>query len=394
MNRIKPPKVSIITPSYNNAKFIKQTIESVLSQNYQPLEYIIIDGGSKDGTLEILYQYKNRIKWISESDNGMTEAINKGFRMATGDIVGWINSDDLYAAQTLNMSVEHLLSNPKNAAVYSDGELIDHKGNYIKKLTAREFSLKELLLGNYYICQPTLLFRRKVLEKIGWLDEQFPHFTMDLDLLLRLGLNYKIGYIDSLGASFRIHESSKSISQNFEFHSERISTLKKFFNKKALPDEYKDLEGKSFAYAYLNGACQFYECGQINNAKINLMAANSKCPEVVNNPDNLLPAVIGSLPYGKDPFPMVKRFFEHLPPELDYLNKYKDQATNLAAVASAFQAHDFGDQRLVRKRLFHAVLAKPSWLSNRGVLSIGAEAMIGTPYYKNFKKMISPVNQN
>lgn len=318
------PKVSIITPSYNSAHYIEETISSVLAQDYHPLEYIIVDGNSTDKTIEILKQYNSRIQWISESDDGMTEALNKGFHMTNGEILGWINADDLYASNTVSMSVEYLVSNPDAAAVYSNGELIDQNGIFIKPLVAREFSLKELLLGNYFFCQPTLFFRRQILERIGWLDEQFPQFTMDLDVLLRLGLNYKIGYINSLGASFRVHEFSKTISQQIVNHLEKISTLKKFFNSKNLPLEYVNLKNKSLALAYLNGACQYYNCEQIDDAKENLKAAYRYCSETINDPDILLPAVIGSLPYGLDPLPMVIRFFENLPSELTYLDRYKN----------------------------------------------------------------------
>lgn len=383
------PKVSIITPSFNSARYIQKTIESVLSQDYHPLEYIIVDGESTDNTIEILNTYDNRIHWISEPDNGMTEALNKGFRMAEGEYLGWINADDLYATRAVAMSIEFLVSNPEAAAVYSNGELIDQDGNLIKPLIAREFSLKELLLGNYYICQPTLFFRRKILEQLGWLDEQFPQFTMDLDLLLRLGLNYKIGYNNSLGASFRIHELSKTISQQTANHSEKISTLKKFFNSKNLPVEYLNLRGKSLALAYLNGACQYYNFDQIKHAKENLTEANSYCSEIIKDPDILLPAVVGSLPYGLDPLPMLNLFFENLPSELKYLRRYRNRAINLASIASAFQAHQEGNQAQVRKNLLSAVIRKPSWLTNRGVLSIGLESILGVQNYQVLRKIIS-----
>jgi hypothetical protein len=323
----------------------------------------------------------------------MTEALNKGFRMAKGEYLGWINADDLYANRAVTMSIEYLVSNPEAAAVYSNGELIDQDGSFIKPLIAREFSLKELLLGNYYFCQPTLFFRRQILEQIGWLDEKFPQFTMDLDLLLRLGLKYKIGYINSLGASFRIHDSSKTISQQIVNHSEKISTLEKFFNTENLPVEYLNLREKSLALAYLNGACQYYNCDQIKVAKENLLKAKSYCPEIIDNPDTFIPAVVGSLPYGLDPLPMVNRFFENLPKELTYLSMYRNRAINLVSIASAFQAHQEGNQAQVRKSLLSAVLRKPTWLTNRGVLSIGLESILGSQNFQCLRKLIS-LNNN
>lgn len=379
--------VSIITPSYNSADFIKETIQSVLAQDYSPIEFIIIDGGSTDGTLEILKRYQDHIQWISEPDHGMTEALNKGFRMARGDILSWINADDIYHPGILTRSVAYLITHPEAAAVFSDGEMIDSESRHLKNWKGMEFSLTELLLGNHYICQPTLFIRRSIFDHAGCLDEQFAHYTMDLDLLLRLGSRYEIGYLNILGAGFRIHDKSKTSTQQIGFHHERIATLDKFFNTMDQPSEVQQIKDEVYARAYLAGGCQYYFNTHIQQGQDALSAAYHRYPEIFNNPDVFLPLIVGSLPYGLDPLPMVTRLYDHLPPDLKHLGYYRNKAINLATVASAFQAHQYNDQQLVRKRLAQVLINDPTWLKNKGVFSIGVQSILGPGNFHHLKNV-------
>ncbi len=189
------PKISIITPSFNQGQFIEETIRSVLLQNYPNLEYIVIDGGSSDNTIEIIRNYESHLAyWISEKDRGQSEAINKGFKKSSGEIVAWLNSDDVYLPGTFNEVVNFFNNNPDISVVYGDFKNSyddDHTQDHIVK--CGEFSFIRLLKRDF-IGQPSVFFRRDVLFEAGLLDETL-HNSLDYDLLLKLALKYKFGYI-------------------------------------------------------------------------------------------------------------------------------------------------------------------------------------------------------
>ena len=143
------PLVSIITPSFNQAQYLEQTIQSVLSQDYPNIEYIIMDGGSTDGSVDIIKKYQDKIKyWVSEQDAGQTEAINKGFAKAQGEILAWINSDDSYNPNAVSEAVKYLIENPNVAMVYADCNFIDENGNVIGKFNAKQTNYKMLRQGS------------------------------------------------------------------------------------------------------------------------------------------------------------------------------------------------------------------------------------------------------
>jgi len=205
-------KVSIITPSFNQGAFIEQTIESVLSQDYENMEYIIIDGGSTDNTLEILRRYDNRVRWVSEPDNGQSDAINKGFRLATGDIVAWMNSDDTYEPGAISAIVPLFEKNPKLGLIYGEGYIINESGERVGRFSATvPFDLWKLIHVWDYILQPTTFFRRDALVKCGYLDERL-NWAMDWDLWIRLAMEPKseVLYIDRYLANSREYAETKT----------------------------------------------------------------------------------------------------------------------------------------------------------------------------------------
>jgi glycosyltransferase involved in cell wall biosynthesis len=154
------PRVSIVTPSYNQARFLEATICSVLEQEYSPIEYIVIDGGSTDGSLEIIRKYASRLAyWISEPDRGQTEAINKGFARANGDIYAWLNSDDTYEPEAVAKAVEFLQIHPDVGMVYGDANFIDEQGNVIGRFPARQTDYPRLRRGYVHIPQQAAFWR-------------------------------------------------------------------------------------------------------------------------------------------------------------------------------------------------------------------------------------------
>jgi glycosyltransferase involved in cell wall biosynthesis len=211
------PLVSIVTPSFNQARYLEATIRSVLTQEYPRIEYIIVDGGSTDGTVDIINKYVSRDGftpsihwWASEKDNGQTDAINKGFAHATGDILAWINSDDTYEPGAVAAAVQYLMEHPEVGMVYGDCNFIDEDGNVIGKFASRQTDYKKLRRGYVHIPQQTMFFRANYWKELGPLDPSF-YFAMDYDLWVRIAKHAPIQYLPGqTWANFRIHTSSKT----------------------------------------------------------------------------------------------------------------------------------------------------------------------------------------
>jgi glycosyltransferase involved in cell wall biosynthesis len=213
------PLVSIVTPSYNQAPFLEETLCSVVRQDYDPIEYIVIDGGSTDGSLEIIKRYESQLAfWISEPDNGQVDAINKGLRMAHGDIVAWINSDDLYMAGAIHEAVEALQQNPNVGMVYGDGIMVDVEGKLLDRHTYRTYSVLDLLCFEVLL-QPTVFMRREILEQVGYLSEDYD-LILDHDLWIKIATYTSVLHVPSFWAVERTHESAKTIAQAATFVSE------------------------------------------------------------------------------------------------------------------------------------------------------------------------------
>ncbi len=233
MRKVNYPKISLITPSFNQGKFIKETIESVLSQNYPNLEYFVIDGGSTDNTLKILKSYGNKIKWLSEKDKGQTNAINKGLRKATGEIITYLNSDDMYLPNTLNTVAEYFMENDEAQWLTGDYFIIDEKGKKIqsyiasyKKILRRRPTFGRLTIANYII-QPSTFWRRSLLKDMGLLDESL-HYCMDYDYWIRIIQKNKLHVLDNHFSLFRIHGQSKGGEKFEEQFKEEHQIVKKY----------------------------------------------------------------------------------------------------------------------------------------------------------------------
>jgi glycosyltransferase involved in cell wall biosynthesis len=203
--------VSIITPSYNQAVFLERTILSVLNQTYPDIEYIIIDGGSQDDSVSVIHKYQGKLKgWVSEKDQGQTDAINKGFAMATGDILAWINSDDTYEPDTVRRAVEYLDTHPDIGLVYADTKFINEKDEVIGTFPAALTNYVKLRQGYVHIPQQAAFFRASLWKKAAPLDPSF-YFAMDYDLWIRLAKLSGVAYVHSHWANFRLHGEAKTI---------------------------------------------------------------------------------------------------------------------------------------------------------------------------------------
>lgn len=206
------PLVTIVTPSYNQGEFIRATIESVLSQDYPLVEYIIMDGGSTDQTAAIVSEYAGRLAWTSEPDRGQAHAINKGFQRARGDIVAWLNSDDILLPGAVTAAVQEWERVPEAGAVYGEGYLMDREGRFTRRFPATEpFNLWKLVYLSDYVLQQSTFFRRSAVEQVGWLDESL-HYAMDWDLLIRLGTRYGLHYTPAYLGALREYAEAKSFA--------------------------------------------------------------------------------------------------------------------------------------------------------------------------------------
>lgn len=220
-------KVSIITPSYNQGRYIEETIKSVMNQDYPDIEHIIVDGGSTDGTRDVLNRYPH-LKWISEPDEGQSDALNKGFKMSGGEIIGWLNSDDTYVPNVIRRVVREFENDHELDMLYGDCNKIDENGRVIYKYDSPPFNLKRLITGcNSYIPQPSAFFRRRIFDRVGYLDKKL-HFVMDQDLFIKIGMHGKVKKIDVPISNFRKHDDAKTGRYMLKMKKESYELGKKY----------------------------------------------------------------------------------------------------------------------------------------------------------------------
>jgi glycosyltransferase involved in cell wall biosynthesis len=207
------PKFSIITPSYNQGEYIEETIQSVLSQNYPNLEYIIVDGNSTDNSVDNIKKYEAFLSWwVSEKDGGQAQAINKGLKKSTGEIIAWINSDDRYTPYAFSAVRDFFQQNPEVDMVYGDAEIIDSTGNFImhRKELAFDKTMARLIGFGILIPQPATFWRRNIFETVGYLNENL-HYALDSDYWSRIAEKHEIRHIPIVLAQARYHDESKTM---------------------------------------------------------------------------------------------------------------------------------------------------------------------------------------
>lgn len=205
------PLVSIVTPSFNQATFLEAAILSVLEQDHPNIELILIDGGSTDGSLEIIRHYESRLAyWCSEPDTGQTEAINKGFARARGEVLAWLNSDDVYRLGAVTQAVAFLRQHPAVGMVYGQADYIDHRGETTGRFPAGPTDLRRLRQGYVHIPQQAAFFRASLWRLAGPLDPSF-YFAMDYDLWVRIAERSPIRFVPQVWAGFRLHGDSKTL---------------------------------------------------------------------------------------------------------------------------------------------------------------------------------------
>jgi glycosyltransferase involved in cell wall biosynthesis len=255
-------KISIITPSFNQADYLDETIRSILDQNYPDLEYLIVDGASTDGSVRIIKKHSEHLTWwVSEMDAGQADAINKGFARATGEIVAWLNSDDVYLPDTLKTVAELFAANPDAGIIYGDVLSIDGDGNPINVQRFAQYGVEDLMQFKI-ISQPGVFMRRSVLEQAGYLDEDY-HFLLDHHLWLRMAQLAPIIYTPQIFAKARYHADAKNIAHAERFGREAFQILDWMKTQPMLVKTLEKKKRKILAGAHHLDAYYLVEAGKM-----------------------------------------------------------------------------------------------------------------------------------
>lgn len=216
--------VSIVTPSYNQAKYLEQTMLSVLDQDYPRVEYIVIDGASTDGSVDVIRKYADKLAyWTSEKDSGQADAINKGFACATGEIVAWLNSDDYYLPGTVSAAVKAFAENPDAVLIYGNMLAVDENGKTFNTLNYKQLTLEDLLCFQI-IGQPAVFMRRSALQKTSGLNPTF-HFLLDHLLWIQVAQHGKLLHVNQTWSAARYHPEAKNRAKAAEFGREAFRIL-------------------------------------------------------------------------------------------------------------------------------------------------------------------------
>jgi glycosyltransferase involved in cell wall biosynthesis len=245
------PLVSIVTPTYNQARFLEETILSVLGQDYPRIEHIVIDGGSVDGTLDVIREYAGRLAfWTSERDQGQADAINKGFRMIRGDVFAYINSDDTYVPGAVSRAVRWFAEHPDVEMICGDANLIDEEGRVLDVLRGRGFDYRAFVCQKAgFINQPSTFMRRSVLAKAGFLNPSL-YYNLDFEYWLRVGRVCRIEYVPAVFSNFRIHPASKTMRSKSVIAEEFVKVYEEFLREYGDDASIRDIREEALAGAY------------------------------------------------------------------------------------------------------------------------------------------------
>ncbi len=383
------PLVTIVTPSYNQATYLEETIQSVLSQDYPRLEYIIIDGGSTDGSVDIIKKYESRLAdWVSEPDAGQSDAINKGWQRAHGEIVAYLNSDDTYTPGAVRISAEYLRQHPNIGMTHGECRWIDASGRPIGLIQADPFTLGELLL-QCRIAQPTTFIRKSVLDDVGLLDPSM-HLMMDYELWVRIALKYPIACLPGIFANFRIHPTSKTGTSIYHHLREHLEIIRRGFASPHMPRELLPLKPRAEHYAYALTAANAYSLGQFESGRAILDAFFAEQAQPLEYRDDVIrlfanhAVSVASLGYSaetnedgasSDPVRWLARVMNALPPNAAALRELEPDILTQIHVIQAFGARQKGDWRETRQEIWQAVRRKPELLRQRGIASLFAQSL-------------------
>lgn len=269
--------VSVVTPSLNQRQFIGETVESVLAQDYPSIEYVVVDGGSRDGTVELLQAYGERLRWVSEPDSGQSAAINKGWQLCTGEIIAWLNSDDTYLPGAVASAARYLRQHPEVDVVYGECDYVDVRGSVLRRYPTRTYDYRELLrTTTNFIPQPATFIRRRAAQVAGLLDESLS-YVMDYEYWLRLGLHASFAHLPVPLATSRLHPDCKTIRAFDHMGLELLPVYEGFFARADLPDSVRGMRGRALSNAHYLLADRAFWAGRVGEARDHSLAAWRAC---------------------------------------------------------------------------------------------------------------------
>ncbi len=280
LNAFDYPRITVVTPSYNQAGTLEETIRSVVLQNYPNLEYLVIDGGSTDGSEDIIRKYEQAITyWVSEKDRGQSHAINKGWQRATGELITWLNSDDYLVEGTLEQ-VAHVYRQQQGKTtglIYGRANIINPRGELLRTVGEPfdlAFSLKNLI---DLFPQPSVFVTKESLDQTGLVDEEM-HYAMDFDLFLRIALLFPTIFVDEIWSYIRFYPETKTSKNPTGFINDHFSMLKKLENQTQYIQQVNKYLKEAYASNYIRSARIHFEVGQKREAFHDITAAIEKDP--------------------------------------------------------------------------------------------------------------------
>lgn len=273
------PIVSVVIPVLNSERWLEGAIVSILQQDYPQLELIVKDGGSTDNTLAVVQKYEHRILWVSQPDSGIANAVNQGWAQASGEILGWIGSDDSLEPGAIRAVAEFFVAHPTIEAVYGDCAVIDDLGHTVDIIRPGPFDRKRILGWNY-IADPAVFVRRALMARVGWLDESLRN-VMDHDLWIKFAIHSSMSYLPQTLARFRVHNASMTQRHVRRAGDETIRVVTRAFADPAMPVDLRDVQPRAMGEAYLRAGMCYYAAQDLGQARAYLRQALHYAPDLI-----------------------------------------------------------------------------------------------------------------
>jgi hypothetical protein len=376
------PRFTVVTPSYNQAEFLEETIRSVLFQGYPNLEYFVVDGGSADGSVEIIRRYKPWLaRWVSQPDGGQAEAIRKGFGWAAGELLAWLNSDDIYAPGALATAARAFADRPEAVLIYGDANVIgrdsslEGPAHYV-----RPFDRAYLLAESNLIAQPSAFFRRAAYAAAGGLDVSL-HYVMDWDLWLRLEEQGPVHHLPEVLSSMRDHPTAKTRTGGQTMLLE-LKRMIESHGGRGLPAFFEAM----VHWQHLARAFEAYRMGDFQAAQTELAFVVQILPGWQTEPSLLADAIAGqalALAESAEADDAAIEFAEevcrHLPAILASPAAVRRRSLGLLYQGLALRSHAQGRPRAVRRYAWQAAAHDLGRLANRGLWSVGLKSLFASP---------------
>lgn len=378
-------KVSIIIPTYNQAKYIAQTIDSTLAQTYPNVEVIVVNDGSTDDTAAILVGYGDRIKCISQANRGLAGARNAGFSVAQGEYLLFLDSDDIIPTEKVARHLEQFDKQPEVGVVYSGWQYIDQTGNPLPgdmRPGKQGRLLKELLLSNFYCIPGAAILKRQLIDQVGLFDETLKA-EEDIDMWTRIAhAGYKFGYIDELLLQYRIHANSLSTQADHQVKY-AFARLDKFFSAPNLAVDVQQLKPEAYSRLHYISAARFFRAGQAEAGREHLRLATTVYPPLAADEQWLTEWASGFAlsRHTPDAERFLNCLFDNLPTEATTLTTLRRKVTAQYHTGAIFQAWPHSPKN-INRHIWPALTENPQIITNRGFLSIVFQSLFRQTGFK------------